>query len=139
MGTTLESYQKALLSNVVYLDEEAYGKGVKVAGRGRAVQERRIRWLERELDASIEAAARSREEKRAAEVAQRAAEARVKEFLEEPENTTRVFKLHAEDLQLKEAQLKKKDDEIRVLQVIISTMSNSPKQKQSRVGVHPNL
>ncbi|GAQ88804.1 hypothetical protein KFL_004600150 [Klebsormidium nitens] len=133
MGTTLESFQKALLSNAVYLDEEAYGKAVKVAGHGRAVkaQERRIRGLERELDASILAAARSREEKRAAEVAQRVAEARVKEVLEELENTTRVFKLHAEELQLKEAQLKKKDEEIQVLQAIISTMSNPPKRKQS--------
>lgn len=38
MGTTLESFQKALLSNAVYLDEEAYGKAVKVAGHGRAVK-----------------------------------------------------------------------------------------------------
>lgn len=51
-------------------------------------QERRIRALERELDASIVAAARSREEKRAAEIGQRAAEARAKEVLEELENTT---------------------------------------------------
>jgi hypothetical protein len=41
-----------------------------------------------------------------------------------------VFKLHADELQLKEAQLKKKDEEIQVLQAIISTMSNPPKRKQ---------
>lgn len=40
LGSTLEGFQKALLMNAVYLDEESYGKAVKVAGHGRAVKVR---------------------------------------------------------------------------------------------------
>jgi hypothetical protein len=40
LGSTLEGLQKALLMNAVYLDEESYGKAVKVAGHGRAVKVR---------------------------------------------------------------------------------------------------
>lgn len=52
-------------------------------------QERRIKALEREVDAAVAAAAHARAEKKQAEAAQHAAEARTKEFLQELDDTTR--------------------------------------------------
>eukprot|EP01018_Ginkgo_biloba_P036154 Gb_28299 [translate_table: standard] len=85
--------------------------------------ERRVKTLERELDAAITAAARARAEKRQAEAAQRAAETRTQEVLRELEDTTKVFKLHMEELRAKQEEIGKKDGEIKVLQAIIQTLS----------------
>lgn len=52
-------------------------------------QERRIKALEREVDAAVAAAGHARAEKKQAEAAQHAAEARTKEFLQELDDTTR--------------------------------------------------
>lgn len=53
--------------------------------------EQRVGTLERELDASIAAAARARSEKRQAEAAQRAAELRAQDVAKELENTTSMY------------------------------------------------
>lgn len=55
------------------------------------VLEQRVETLERELDASISAAARARTEKRHAEAAQKAAELRAQEITRELENTSSMF------------------------------------------------
>lgn len=52
------------------------------------VLEQRVETLERELDASITAAAHARSEKRQAEAAQKAAELRTQEITKELENTS---------------------------------------------------
>lgn len=56
--------------------------------RDSQAQERRIKALERELDAAIAAAGHARAEKKQAEAGQRAAEARTQEVLRELEDTT---------------------------------------------------
>jgi len=125
MGSTLDSLQKLLLQKAVYVDEEAFAQASSnsVQARNAVALERRVKTLERELDAAITASACARTEKRHAEAGQRAAEARTQEVLKELENTTKIFELHMEELRTKHEEIAKKDGEIKVLQAIIQTLS----------------
>jgi len=125
MGSTLDSLQKLLLQKAVYVDEEAFAQASSnsVQARNAVALERRVKTLERELDAAITASACARTEKRHAEAGQRAAEARTQEVLKELENTTKIFELYMEELRTKHEEIAKKDGEIKVLQAIIQTLS----------------
>ncbi|URD71944.1 hypothetical protein MUK42_25843 [Musa troglodytarum] len=85
----------------------------------------RVEALERELDAAIAAAARARTEKRQAEAAQRAAELRAKDLTRELENTTKVFKLHMEELRSQKEEISKKQSEIKVLEATVLKLSRN--------------
>ncbi|RZR88315.1 hypothetical protein BHM03_00015870 [Ensete ventricosum] len=87
--------------------------------------EQRVEALERELDAAIAAAARARTEKRQAEAAQRAAELCAKDLSRELENTTKVFKLHMEELRFQKEEISKKQSEIKVLEATVLTLSRN--------------
>ncbi|XP_011623978.1 uncharacterized protein LOC18435789 isoform X2 [Amborella trichopoda] len=123
MSATLDSLQKLLLTKAVYLDEEAFAQASINADQTRTIKalEQRVATLEKELDSAITAAARARSEKRLAEAGQRAAELRAQEVMRELENT-KVFKLHMEELRLKQEEISKRDSDIKVLEAIIQTL-----------------
>ncbi|MQL72918.1 hypothetical protein Taro_005270 [Colocasia esculenta] len=124
MGGNLDSLQKLLTKKAVFVDEETYAKASLISEQARTIKtlQQRVETLERELDAAIAAAARARSEKRQAESAQRAAELRTQDITKELENTTKVFKLHMEELRLKQEVISRKDGEIKVLEAIIQTL-----------------
>ncbi|ERN07564.1 uncharacterized protein LOC18435789 isoform X1 [Amborella trichopoda] len=124
MSATLDSLQKLLLTKAVYLDEEAFAQASINADQTRTIKalEQRVATLEKELDSAITAAARARSEKRLAEAGQRAAELRAQEVMRELENTSQVFKLHMEELRLKQEEISKRDSDIKVLEAIIQTL-----------------
>nr|XP_010939192.1 uncharacterized protein LOC105058098 [Elaeis guineensis] len=124
MGANLESLQKLLAKKAVFVDDDTFAKASLTADQARTIKalEQRVETLERELDAAIAAAARARSEKRQAEAAQRAAELRAQEVTRELENTSKVFKLHMEELRAKQEEISKKDGEIKVLEAIIQTL-----------------
>ncbi|CAN6470208.1 unnamed protein product [Victoria cruziana] len=125
METTLGSLQKMLVKKAVFVDDDSFAQATLVADQGRAIKalEQRVETLERELDAAITAAARARAEKRQAEAGQRAAELHGQELTKELENTTKVFELHMEELMAKQEMIARKDEEIKVLEAIIQTLS----------------
>ncbi|XP_010939192.2 LOW QUALITY PROTEIN: uncharacterized protein [Elaeis guineensis] len=127
MGANLESLQKLLAKKAVFVDDDTFAKASLTADQARTIKalEQRVETLERELDAAIAAAARARSEKRQAEAAQRAAELRAQEVTRELENTSKVFKLHMEELRAKQEEISKKDGEIKVLEAIIQTLSRN--------------
>eukprot|EP00250_Pteridium_aquilinum_P016246 c23023_g1_i1 orf=661-1212(-) len=132
----VDMLQRLLLKQTVYKDEEAFSLASSGANQARHImaQERRIRALEKELDAAIASAGLARAEKRLSEIAQRAAEARAQEVLQELENTTQVFKLHMEELRAKQEELLKKNAEIKALQQTIEELRggpNSPQKEES--------
>jgi hypothetical protein len=57
-------------------------------------KERRIQTLERELDSAVLAASHARAERKQAEVAQHAAEARTQQAIQELEDTTSMYWFH---------------------------------------------
>ncbi|KAI5055734.1 hypothetical protein GOP47_0029255 [Adiantum capillus-veneris] len=116
----VDMLQRLLLKQTVYKDEEAFSIASSNANQARHImaQERRIRALEKELDAAIASAGLARAEKRLAEIAQRAAETRAQEVLQELDNTTKVFKLHMEELRAKQEELLNKDEEIKALKAV---------------------
>ncbi|KAJ8637370.1 hypothetical protein MRB53_011637 [Persea americana] len=124
MGSNLESLQKLLLKKAVFVDDEAFAKASLSSEQARTIKalETRVETLERELDAAITASAHARSEKRQTEAAQRAAESRAQELTRELENTTKVFKLHMEELRAKQEEIAKKDSEIKLLEAIIQTL-----------------
>ncbi|OVA14597.1 hypothetical protein BVC80_1813g34 [Macleaya cordata] len=124
MGSNLDSLQKVLMKKAVFLDEETFAKASLSSEQARTIKalEQRVETLERELDAAITAAARARSEKRQAEAAQRAAELHAQEVTGELENTSKVFQLHMEELHAKQAEISKRDGEIKVLEAIIQTL-----------------
>lgn len=132
LGQSVESLQ-LMLGKAVYLDEDAFANASVTSKQMRTVkaQERRIKALERELDAAIAAAGHARAEKKQAEAGQRAAEARTQEVLRELENTTEVFKLHADELRSIQGELGKKNEEIQVLKAIIDTLQEKPGKRPS--------
>eukprot|EP00252_Welwitschia_mirabilis_P027287 TRINITY_DN9326_c0_g1_i1.p1 TRINITY_DN9326_c0_g1~~TRINITY_DN9326_c0_g1_i1.p1 ORF type:complete len:166 (+),score=45.08 TRINITY_DN9326_c0_g1_i1:155-652(+) len=137
ISSTVQSLESLLIDKAVYVDEEAFAQASVNSIRTRTIQglERRVRTLERELDAAITASAHARAEKRRSEAAQRAAEARTQEVLRELENTTNVFKLHMEELRAMHEEIAKRDNDIQVLKAIIETLSKGstgvPNQKKS--------
>eukprot|EP00245_Coleochaete_scutata_P003088 TRINITY_DN14409_c0_g1_i1.p1 TRINITY_DN14409_c0_g1~~TRINITY_DN14409_c0_g1_i1.p1 ORF type:complete len:184 (+),score=51.28 TRINITY_DN14409_c0_g1_i1:89-640(+) len=133
IGVLVDSMQR-LFDKAVYLDEEPFAVASTHAHQLRTIksQERRIRALERELDAAVAAAAHSRASKQQAEVAQKSAEARTLAAVEELNNTSEVFRLHMEELRAKQQELDRKTNEIKVLQAIIQTVSGSSNSKASQ-------
>ncbi|KAG0585181.1 hypothetical protein KC19_3G264700 [Ceratodon purpureus] len=131
LGQSLDSLQH-MLGKALYVDEEVFANASVLSKQTRTLkaQERRIRALERELDAAIAAAGHARAEKKQAEAGQRAAEARTEEVLRELEDTTVVFKLHAEELRAKQDEVEKKKDEIQVLKAIIETLRQDKSGKR---------
>ncbi|CAL9750910.1 unnamed protein product [Musa acuminata subsp. burmannicoides] len=127
IGTNVESLQKILVKKAVFVDEETFAKASLTSEQGRTIKalEQRVEALERELDAAIAAAARARTEKRQAEAAQRAAELRAKDLTRELENTTNVFKLHMEELRSQKEEISKKQNEIKVLEATVLTLSRN--------------
>ncbi|KAF3338106.1 hypothetical protein FCM35_KLT18693 [Carex littledalei] len=125
MGANLDSLQKFLSKKAVFVDEETFSRASLASEQARSIKtlEQRVETLERELDAAIAAAARARNEKRQAEAAQKAAELRTQEITKELENTSKVFKLHMEELRAKQEEISKKNSEIKVLEAIIQTLS----------------
>ncbi|KAG6417415.1 hypothetical protein SASPL_119573 [Salvia splendens] len=142
MASNLDSLQKLLIKKAVYVDDETFSKAslsseqarsikveilltqlsIRRCGLRTAVLEQRVETLEKELDASISAAARARNEKRQAESAQKAAELRSIEITKELENTSKVFELHMEELCAKQQEISKRDKEIKLLEAIIKTL-----------------
>ncbi|KAG9439074.1 hypothetical protein H6P81_019239 [Aristolochia fimbriata] len=124
MGSNLESLQKLLLKKAVFVDEETFAKASLTSEQAKTIKalEQRVATLERELDAAITAAARARSEKRQAEVVQKAAELNALEVTRELENTTNVFKLHMEELRIKQEEIAKRDSDIKLLEAIIQTL-----------------
>ncbi|GLJ48849.1 hypothetical protein SUGI_1030240 [Cryptomeria japonica] len=90
MTSTVDSLQNLLLRKAVYADEDAFAQASanSIQARNALALERRVKTLEKELDAAISASVHARTEKRQAEASQRAAEARTQEVLKELENTT---------------------------------------------------
>ncbi|PKA50361.1 hypothetical protein AXF42_Ash013450 [Apostasia shenzhenica] len=125
MSANLDSLQKILSKKAVFVDDETFSKASLIAEQGRTIKalEQRVETLERELDAAIAAAARARSDKRQAEAAQRVAELRAQDVTKELENTTNVFKLHMEELRAKQVEISKKDNDIKLLEAIIQTLS----------------
>lgn len=123
-ASNLDSLQKLLLKKAVYVDEDTFAKASLSSEQSRTIKvlEQRVETLERELDASISAAARARAEKRQAEAGQKAAELRAQEITKELENTTKVFELHMEELRAKQEEIYKRDNEIKLLEAIIQTL-----------------
>ncbi|XP_042503214.1 uncharacterized protein LOC122080330 isoform X2 [Macadamia integrifolia] len=124
MAANLDSLQKLIVKKAIFVDEETFAKASLSSEQARIIKalEQRVETLERELDAAITAAARARAEKRQAEAAQRAAELHAQEVTRELENTTKVFKLHMEELRAKQEEISRRDDEIRVLEAIVKTL-----------------
>ncbi|XP_077211312.1 tropomyosin [Tasmannia lanceolata] len=134
MGTNLDSLQKLLMKKAVFVDEDTFSKASLTSEQARTIKalEQRVETLERELDAAITAAARSRLEKRQVEAAQRAAELHAQDLTRELENTTKVFKLHMEELRAKQEEISKKNSDIKVLEAIIQTLGG--KERTTLVG-----
>ncbi|GAV65352.1 hypothetical protein CFOL_v3_08867 [Cephalotus follicularis] len=130
MATNLDSLHKLLLKKAVFVDDDTFAKASLSSDQARTIKvlEQRVETLERELDAAITAAARSRSEKRQAETRQKAAELRAQEVTKELENTTKVFELHMEELRAKQDEISKRDKEIKLLEAIIQTLG----KKESR-------
>ncbi|XP_042503213.1 uncharacterized protein LOC122080330 isoform X1 [Macadamia integrifolia] len=124
MAASLDSLQRLIVKKAIFVDEETFAKASLSSEQARIIKalEQRVETLERELDAAITAAARARAEKRQAEAAQRAAELHAQEVTRELENTTKVFKLHMEELRAKQEEISRRDDEIRVLEAIVKTL-----------------
>lgn len=124
MSSNLDSLQKLLLKKAVFVDEETFAKASLSSEQARSIKvlEQRVETLERELDASIAAAAHARSDKRQAEALQKAAELRAQEVTKELENTTKVFELHMEELRAKQQEIAKRDEEIKLLEAIIRTL-----------------
>ncbi|GMH16389.1 hypothetical protein Nepgr_018230 [Nepenthes gracilis] len=133
MSANLESLQKILLKKAVFVDEETFAKASLASEQARTIKvlEQRVETLERELDAAITAAAHARSEKRQAEAAQKAAELRAQETTKELENTTRVFELHMEELRAKQAEIAKRDNDIKLLEAIIQTLGGKEPRSSS--------
>lgn len=129
MASILDSLQRILTKKAVFVDDDTFARASLISEQARSTTiktlEQRVETLERELDSAIAAAARVRTEKRQAEAAQKAAELRVQEVTRELENTTKVFKLHMEELRSKQEEISKKDHEIKVLEAIIQTLSRN--------------
>ncbi|KAH7280972.1 hypothetical protein KP509_36G023200 [Ceratopteris richardii] len=121
----IDMLQRLLLKQTIYKDEEAFAIASSNANQARHImaQERRIRVLEKELDAAIASAGLARAEKRIAEIAQRTAETRTQEVLLELENTTQVFKLHMEELRAKQEELLNKNEQIKTLEAKVEELS----------------
>ncbi|KAK1315935.1 hypothetical protein QJS10_CPA05g01748 [Acorus calamus] len=121
----LDSLQSLLSKKAVFVDDETFSKASLCSEQAKTIKalEKRVENLERELDAAIAAAARVRSEKRQAEASQRASELRAQDVTRELENTTKVFKLHMEELRAKQEEISKRDREIKVLEAIIQTLS----------------
>ncbi|KAI4375863.1 hypothetical protein MLD38_013683 [Melastoma candidum] len=134
MSSNLESLQKLLLKKAVFVDEETFARASLTAEQARTIKilQQRVGTLERELDAAITAAARARSEKRQAEASQKAAELRAHEVTKELENTTKVFELHLEELRAKQAEIDKRDNDIKLLEAIIQTLGG--KESVPRTG-----
>ncbi|CAN6813923.1 unnamed protein product [Brassica oleracea] len=135
MASNLDSLQKLLLKKAVFVEEDTFARGSLVSEQARAIKvlEQRVQTLERELDAAITAAAHARSEKRRAEASQKAAESRAQEVTKELENTTKVFKLHMEELRGMQEQISKRDNEIKLLESIIQTLGG--KERLGKSGV----
>ncbi|KAJ4959970.1 hypothetical protein NE237_019880 [Protea cynaroides] len=135
MASNLDSLQKLIMKKAVFVDDETFAKASMSSEQGRIIKalEQRVETLERELDAAITAAARARAEKRQAEAAQRAAELHAQEVTRELENTTKVFKLHMEELRAKQEEISRKDEEIRVLEAIIKTLGGKKDSSAANV------
>ncbi|XP_057525630.1 uncharacterized protein LOC130805047 [Amaranthus tricolor] len=135
MSGNLESLQKLLLKKAVFVDQDTFYKASLASSHARTIKvlEQRVATLERELDASITAAAHARSEKRQAEAAQKAAESRTHEITKELENTSKVFELHMLELRAKQEEITKRDNDIKLLEAIIQTLGGkSPIQQASR-------
>ncbi|XP_074312984.1 uncharacterized protein LOC141648327 [Silene latifolia] len=124
MSVNLESLQKLLLKKAVFVDDDTFNRASLVSNQARTIKslEQRVETLERELDASITAAAHARSEKRQAEAAQKAAELRALEITKELENTSKVFELHMLELRAKQEEINKRDSDIKLLEAIIQTL-----------------
>ncbi|KAK9690832.1 hypothetical protein RND81_09G157000 [Saponaria officinalis] len=124
MSSNLESLQKILFKKAIFVDDHTYNRASLASHQSRTIKalEQRVETLERELDASITAAAHARSEKRQAEAAQKAAELRALDITKELENTTKVFELHMQELRLKQEEINKRDDDIKLLEAIIQTL-----------------
>ncbi|KAK1292134.1 hypothetical protein QJS10_CPB17g00733 [Acorus calamus] len=124
-AVNLDSLQGLLSKKAVFVDDETFSKASLCSEQAKTIKalEKRVENLERELDAAIAAAARARSEKRQAEASQRASELRAQDVTRELENTTKVFKLHMEELRAKQEEISKRDREIKVLEAIIQTLS----------------
>ncbi|CAG7871562.1 unnamed protein product [Brassica rapa] len=135
MASNLDSLQKLLLKKAVFVEEDTFARASLVSEQARAIKvlEQRVQTLERELDAAITAAAHARSEKRQAEASQKAAESRAQEVTKELENTTKVFKLHMEELRGMQELISKRDNEIKLLESIIQTLGG--KERLGKGGV----
>ncbi|CAH9091917.1 unnamed protein product [Cuscuta europaea] len=124
MSSNLDSLQNLIVKKAVYVDEATYSKAHLASEQARTIKvlEQRVETLERELDSAISTAAHARTEKRQAEMSQKAAELRAQEITKELENTTKVFKLHMEELRAKQEEIAKRDNEIKLLEAIIQTL-----------------
>ncbi|KVH93423.1 uncharacterized protein LOC112517039 [Cynara cardunculus var. scolymus] len=124
ISNNLDSLGNILIKKAVYVDEDTFNKASLTSDQARNIKvlEQRVETLERELDAAISAAAHARTEKRQAEAGQKAAELRAQEITKELENTTKVFELHMEELRSKQAEISKRDNEIKLLEAIIQTL-----------------
>ncbi|CAF1707226.1 hypothetical protein YC2023_040412 [Brassica napus] len=135
MASNLDSLQKLLLKKAVFVEEDTFARASLVSEQARTIKvlEQRVQTLERELDAAITSAAHARSEKRQAESSQKAAELRAQEVTKELENTTKVFKLHMEELRGMQEQISKRDNEIKLLESIIQTLGG--KERLGKSGV----
>ncbi|VVB17968.1 unnamed protein product [Arabis nemorensis] len=133
MASNLDSLQKLLLKKAVFVEEDTFARASLVSEQSRTIKvlEQRVQTLERELDAAITAAAHARSEKRHAESSQKAAESRAQEVTKELENTTKVFKLHMEELRGMQEQILKRDNEIKLLEAIIQTLGGKERLGKS--------
>ncbi|CAN6821959.1 unnamed protein product [Brassica oleracea var. botrytis] len=133
MASNLDSLQKLLLKKAVFVEEDTFARASLVSEQARTIKvlEQRVQTLERELDAAITAAAHARSDKRQAEASQKAAESRAQEVTKELENTTKVFKLHMEELRGMQEQISKRDNEIKLLESIIQTLGGKERLGKS--------
>ncbi|AED97851.1 unnamed protein product [Arabidopsis thaliana] len=136
MASNLDSLQKLLLKKAVFVEEDTFSRASLVSEQARTIKvlEQRVQTLERELDAAITAAAHARSEKRQAESSQKAAESRAQDVTKELENTTKVFKLHMEELRGMQEQISKRDNEIKLLEAIIQTLGGKERLGKSDVN-----
>eukprot|EP00271_Cylindrocystis_brebissonii_P009120 TRINITY_DN23776_c0_g1_i1.p1 TRINITY_DN23776_c0_g1~~TRINITY_DN23776_c0_g1_i1.p1 ORF type:complete len:213 (+),score=55.91 TRINITY_DN23776_c0_g1_i1:28-639(+) len=127
-STLLDTLKQLLLVTAVYDDETKFRDRAAVAYQGRALQarERRIKALEREVDAAVAAAGRARSQVKEAEGARREAEERAARMQADLGSTAAVFEVHKDELAAVQSIVDKKDDEIHVLKAIIKTLSEKP-------------
>ncbi|KAJ0242149.1 hypothetical protein HA466_0214590 [Hirschfeldia incana] len=133
MASNLDALQKLLLKKAVFVEEDTFARASLVSEQARTIKvlDQRVQTLERELDAAITAAAHARSEKRQAEASQKAAQSRALEVTKELENTTKVFKLHMEELRGMQEQISKRDNEIKLLESIIQTLGGKERLGKS--------